>query len=86
MSRLRVQVDSFGAAGTRTTVLYLEQAPPEIAAKAEPIIEKLVAELVNRCGLTRADARLLLFAELVEHLADVEAYEREAARRGLLPL
>jgi hypothetical protein len=76
--RLRVEVDRFDQGRHRATVLYVDadHPPPDLAARLAPVVEDAVARL------GRPDARLLL----AERIADAEAYEREAARRGVLAL
>lgn len=71
----RVQVDDFSVT-RRTTVVYV--APPDGLDRLRPVVGRLT--FVDR------NAHLAFIAVAAERLADTEAYEREAMRRGVLPL
>ncbi len=71
----------------RTTVAYIDtDLPPALAAQLRPIVDQAVEAVAARCNLHASDVRLLLAGELAKLRADDEAYEREAARRGVLAL
>lgn len=55
------------------------------------LVEQMASAVVDsitwqHATLSDTDARLLLISELVRRKADVDAYQREAERRGVLPL
>jgi hypothetical protein len=71
----------------RTTVAYVDtDVPPALTDLLRPIADQAVEAVAARCNLHAGDARLLLAGELAKLRADCEAYEREAARRGVLAL
>lgn len=86
---LRVEVDRFDAGVRRTMVAYVpsvDEIPADVVAVLDPLVRRHVDELAVRLDLHREDAALLLVAELTERKVDADAYDREAARRGVLPL
>lgn len=85
MARMRVQVDHHWPGGARTTVIYLDERPPLSPAEREAV-DAVLEEAIAALSLPRADAIALIGCELTEQIADHEAYEREAARRGVLAL
>jgi hypothetical protein len=84
--RIRIEVDDFSAG--RGVVLYLTpvQLHPDRAEALAAIIERAVDDLSVATGESRRWAREALLAEVVLRFADDEAYQREAGRRGVLPL
>lgn len=73
--------------GPRTIVAYFPtEVAPELVERLRPVVDKAIADAVGALGVTAADARLLLAVEVAQLAADGEAYEREAARRGVLAL
>lgn len=81
---VRIELDRFDHGRRSGVVLYVpsvEELDPEVVRQVEPIVDRLLAFLEER-GISQDEA----IVALVEHAVDVEAYEREAARRGLLPL
>lgn len=84
MARIRVQVDHHWPGGARTSVIYLE--PPALSPSERELVDAILEEAVVALPLPRADAIALIGCELTEQIADHEAYEREAARRGVLAL
>lgn len=53
---------------------------------AGPLLERAIADVVATTGLHPKAAAAALLGAAVEAKRDREAYEREALRRGLLPL
>lgn len=86
--KVRCEVDHFHAGSRRTTVRYIDpdEVDPAAKAAAAPMVDHATAELMAATQLCREDARMLLLAMAIELEADSEAYEREAARRGVLAL
>lgn len=88
MRCIRLQVDEHCAgAPPRTTVLYVPEKPdgvdaPTVTAAVRRILDGVA--VLERRGVP--DPRWVLAACLVELAADEAAYEREAARRGVLAL
>ena len=86
---VRIEVDYFEASGRRAAVLYLdldsvlEILTPDQLAEANRAADNLLADL-RAAGV--ADPAAFALAELVGLHTDAAAYEREATRRGLLPL
>lgn len=66
-------------------VLFLTDAT-NVPDRARQIVDQAVEQLAERTGLDPDRARWALAAELVARHHDTLAYEREAARRGVLPL
>jgi hypothetical protein len=82
---LRLEGTEMTERGLRTTVAYVPAVDPALAEAVRPIAEAAVAQLVA-AGMHAGDARLLLALRVAQAQADAEAYEREAARRGVLAL
>lgn len=76
--RVRVEVEDGRRGGV---IVYVDVLGPDPALDA--IADQAVTDLE---ALGVRDARMLLASELAFRLADERAYEREAARRGVLPL
>lgn len=76
--RFRFEVEDSKRGGV---ILYIDVHDPDPAL--DEIAAHAVAEL-EAVGVR--DARMLLASELAFRLADERAYEREAQRRGVLPL
>ncbi len=71
----------------RTTVAYVDtDVAPALVEQLRPVVDQAVEDVTARLNLHVGDVRLLLAGELAKLRADVEAYEREAARRGVLAL
>lgn len=87
MSRVRIEVDRFGPSGPRTTVLFLDTGVLDgLSVRQRELVDQVYAELLAAADAAGPEVRTAVFCELVEQLADGEAYEREARRRGVLPL
>jgi hypothetical protein len=83
---LRLEGTELTERGLRTTVAYVPAGVDQARAEQlRPVADEAVAQVVA-LGLTAGDARLLLALEVAKAAADAEAYEREAARRGVLAL
>lgn len=88
---VRLEVERFDTTASvpRTTVVYVpsvNELDPAIAAHLQPHVARVVEEVAQQLDRHPEDAALLLAAELAERLADAQAYDREAARRGVLAL
>lgn len=84
---LRVQVDtpSRDRPGLeRTTVVYVPSVD-ELAPDVVELVQPHVNRILDTLGEQTDDVWFLL-AELAEQIADGAAYDREAARRGVLAL
>lgn len=82
---LRLEGTELTGRGLRTTVAYVPAVDPALTEAVRPIAEAAVAQLVA-AGMHAGDARMLLALKVAQAQADAEAYEREAARRGVLAL
>ena len=83
----RLEVDHFIGDARRVTVRYFDlDVPDEIRAVLQPMLDDTLDQLVAETGMHRSDAAAWLMCEVAERSADAEAYEREAERRGFLPL
>lgn len=72
--------------GRQTTYQRIVHDPdPADAAAAAPFVDQMV-EAAIEAGIHPDDAAAYLSCWLIELEADREAYEREAARRGVLAL
>lgn len=81
MKRARIQVDSHIAGVSRTTVTFVDlDIDPDVAAEAKPIVDRAIA------AVDHPEAASLLLCLAVELFSDIEAYERECVRRGVLPV
>lgn len=81
MSYRRIEVNDFRPGrAPRTTVVYVPaEVDPATVQVLAPVVDRLMADAG---GL----APLAVVAALAERLADEQAYEREAGRRGVLAL
>lgn len=72
--------------GHRTTYQRIVHEPdPADAAAAAPFVDQMIDAAIE-AGIHPHDAASFLSCLLIELEADREAYEREAARRGVLAL
>lgn len=86
MTTCRIEVDTLNP--RRTLVAYFDtDVPPALAEQLRPVVDDALAQVrAGGLNLIDSDACLLLAAEVAQLVADGEAYEREAARRGVLAL
>lgn len=86
--KVRCEIDRFESGERRTTVRYFDpdDVSPAAKALAAPLVDQAIDRLTAETHLDREDAAMLLLAMAIELEADAEAYEREAARRGVLAL
>lgn len=59
---------------------------PRQRAQLDALLAGLIGNLMDALGCDKDHARKVAVAELIRLIADEEAYERVAERRGLLPL
>lgn len=84
MNRLHCQVDD--RHGTAGFVIDLDAITPEQKARAAEIIDRHVAAAAEATGLHPVRIQEFFLSEAIRRLADYQAYEREARRRGVLAL
>ena len=73
--------------GTARVILDLDQdVPRRRRAELQALLDDVLARIAAETGVHPREAPWLLAGFLVRRHADAEAYDREAARRGLLPL
>lgn len=77
--RLRIEIEG----ATRGHIRYLDRLDPDVVAALAPAVRHAIDEMA---AAGSPDPATALLALLVEHDADVRGYEREALRRGHLPL
>ncbi len=76
-----------GTGGAVPFVVYVDaEISDEARVLVEPVLDVLVADVAQALDCTHGYARQVLLAMLIEQMADAAAYEREATRRGFLPL
>jgi hypothetical protein len=86
--RLRVEVtDQYGmVAEVFDPEELLARLKPRQRAKLSALADGLVRDLAEKLGGGQEHARAVAVAYLMRLQSDAAAYEREAERRGLLPL